>query len=138
MNINAEKMLSHIDRIAGEQMPITADIFLTNYCNNKCKYCTYGRWKLERDAKAMTYEEFIKYADRLQKLGVQGFILTGGGEPTICPDFTRITKWLEDKGIHYGVNTNLNELELIKPDYLKVSLDGYDEESYERSRGVRQ
>lgn len=25
----------------------------------------------------------------------------------------------------------------IKPDYLKVSLDGYDEDSYERSRGVR-
>jgi len=29
-NITGEKMLSHIDRIAGEKKPITADIFLTN------------------------------------------------------------------------------------------------------------
>ena len=35
-NITGEKMLSHIDRIAGEKKPITADIFLTNYCNNSC------------------------------------------------------------------------------------------------------
>ena len=42
-NITGEKMLSHIDRIAGEKKPITADIFLTNYCNNRCPYCTYGR-----------------------------------------------------------------------------------------------
>mgnify|MGYP000441276424 CR=1 FL=1 len=32
-NITGEKMLSHIDRIVGEKKPITADMFLTNYCN---------------------------------------------------------------------------------------------------------
>ena len=51
-NITGEKMLSHIDRIAGEKKPITADIFLTNYCNNRCPYCTYGRWELDAGAQA--------------------------------------------------------------------------------------
>lgn len=51
-NITGEKMLSHIDRIAGEKKPITADIFLTNYCNNRCPYCTYGRWELDTGAQA--------------------------------------------------------------------------------------
>lgn len=137
MNITDDKMFSHIDRVVGEHKPITADIFLTNYCNNKCSYCTYGRWKLPNKTKAMTYEEFITYATRLREIGVKGFILTGGGEPTICPDFQKITSWLEQQGLHYGINTNFNNHIYFKPDYLKVSLDGYDEDSYERSRGVR-
>lgn len=135
--ITGDKMLSHLDRVAGERLPITADIFLTNYCNNNCPYCTYRRWELGRDAHAMSLGEFQKYAVRLLRLGVKGFILTGGGEPTVCPDFDRIAEWLEGGGVRYGVNTNFNTLHLVKPDYLKVSLDGWDEESYERSRGVR-
>lgn len=135
-NIAGDKMFGHIDRIAGDRRPITADIFLTNYCNNKCPYCTYGRWELDAGAYSMKYEEFITYAERLLDLGVQGFILTGGGEPTICKDFKKITEWLEMHDIHYGVNTNFNHLEYIRPDYLKVSLDGWDEKSYKTSRGV--
>ena len=95
-NITGEKMLSHIDRIAGEKKPITADIFLTNYCNNRCPYCTYGRWELNTGAQAMRYEDFITYAKRLAVMGVQGFILTGGGEPTINPDFEKIAGWLTE------------------------------------------
>lgn len=135
-NIAGDKMFGHIDRVAGDHRPITADIFLTNYCNNRCPYCTYRRWELDADAYSMKYEEFIAYAERLLNLGVQGIILTGGGEPTICKDFKMITDWLEMHGIHYGVNTNFNQLEYIRPDYLKVSLDGWDEKSYKASRGV--
>jgi MoaA/NifB/PqqE/SkfB family radical SAM enzyme len=135
-NIAGDKMLAHIGRILNDHRPITADIFLTNYCNNKCPYCTYGRWELDEAAYSMKYEEFVTYAERLIELGVKGFILTGGGEPTICKDFEKIAGWLERKGIHYGVNTNFNEYVKIKPDYLKISLDGWDEESYKKSRGV--
>lgn len=136
-NIAGDKMFSHIGRALNDQRPITADIFLTNFCNNKCPYCTYGRWELDADAYYMRYEEFTAYAERLMSLGVEGFILTGGGEPTVNPDFMKITGWLEKQSIHYGINTNFNELKYIKPDYLKVSLDGWDEESYEKKRGVR-
>lgn len=135
--ITGEKMLSHIDRIVGDQRPITADIFLTNYCNNACPYCTYKRWELDGGAYSMKYDEFVQYAERLVDLGVQGFILTGGGEPTVCKDFKKITAWMENHSIHYGINTNFNKLAFIKPDYLKVSLDGWDEDSYELHRGVR-
>lgn len=136
-NIAGDKMFSHIERVLNDQRPITADIFLTNYCNNKCPYCTYGRWELDAQAYSMKYEEFITYAERLRSLGVEGFILTGGGEPTVNPDFMMIAEWMEREGIHYGINTNFNRLVYIKPDYLKVSLDGWDEESYEKRRGVR-
>lgn len=135
--IAGDKMLSHISRVAGDFRPITADIFLNNYCNNACPYCTYKRWELDAGAYSMRFSEFAMYAERLQKLGVQGFILTGGGEPTISKDFAAITSWLELKGLKYGINTNFNKLVYIRPEYLKVSLDGWDEDSYEKRRGVR-
>ena len=135
-NITGEKMLSHIDRIVGEKKPITADIFITNYCNNRCPYCTYGRWELDTGTQAMRYEDFIIYAKRLAAMGVQGFILTGGGEPTINPDFEKIAGWLTENNFQWGMNTNFNKLVKVKPNYLKVSLDAYSNESYEQLRGV--
>lgn len=136
-NITANKLLQYPERIAGDFRPITADIFLTNYCNNKCSWCTYNRWELDPASIGMKFEDFKRYVDRLISMGVQGVILTGGGEPTINKDFDLITDYLEALGIHYGINTNLNRLRLFKPDYLKVSLDGYDEDSYELVRNVR-
>lgn len=136
-NLSANKMLSHLDRIVGKHRPITADIFLNNFCNNRCPYCVYHRWELDADAYGMTVEDFKRYAARLIAFGVEGFILTGGGEPTINKDFDKICEFLEENGIHYGVNSNFNVLKYIRPDYLKVSLDGWDEDSYEQCRGVR-
>ena len=94
--INSGKILKYIERINESHEPITADIFLNNFCNNKCSYCTYGRWELSNNAYSMLFDDFIRYAVRLRELGVQGFILTGGGEPTIAKDFDNITEWLEE------------------------------------------
>ena len=135
MAIDSLKLIRHIERFT-EQTPITADVFLTNFCNNKCPYCTYHRWSLDPGARYMAYEDFVKYSTRLFELGVKGIILTGGGEPTINPDFDQITKWLENNGIRYGINTNFNVFKDFSPTYLKVSLDGYDEQSYKLKRGV--
>jgi MoaA/NifB/PqqE/SkfB family radical SAM enzyme len=136
-NITANKLLQYPERIAGDFRPITADVFLTNFCNNRCSWCTYNRWEHDPAANYMQFDDFRIYADKLISLGVQGIILTGGGEPTINKDFDRITEYLEKQGIHYGVNSNFNKARYFKPDYLKVSLDGYDEDSYEKVRNVR-
>lgn len=135
-NIIENKLLYNPEYITNGK-PLTADIFLTNFCNNKCPYCTYARYD-ERRGKGefLSFEDFVKYAKRLLDLGVKGFILTGGGEPTINPDFDKITKWLEDNGVKYGINTNFNKLKYIKPAYLKVSLDAWDNDSYKAKRGV--
>lgn len=135
-NITNNKLLNYLDRLNGDYRPITADVFITNFCNNLCPYCTYRRWELDSEAISMSFEDFKKYIDILISLGVQGIILTGGGEPTLNKDFNKITKYLEENNIHYGINTNFNELRFFNPDYLKVSLDGYDEESYKKLRGV--
>ena len=136
VGITSNKILKHLDRAYGNKAPITADIFLDNYCNNKCDYCTYARWELDKEARYMKFEDFKRYADRLIELGVLGFILTGGGEPSISKDFEKIITWLDDNELKWGINTNFNKYFFGKPQYLKVSLDAYSEESYMNLRGV--
>ena len=133
-NISGGKMIFNCASIAN-RTPITADIFLNDYCNNKCPYCTYARYG-DRNGEYMRFEDFKKYVDILRAAGVRGFILTGGGEPTISRDFDKIVAWLEANGIDYGINTNFNVFKAIKPKYLKVSLDAHDGESYKAKRGV--
>lgn len=132
--ISNNKLIYNIENIMSRK-PITADIFLNSACNNKCPYCTYARYK-ERSSTYMTFEAFMNNITILLANGVKGVILTGGGEPTISPDFDKITKYLEQKSIPYGINTNFNVYKAISPNYLKISLDGYDRESYQKARGV--
>ena len=134
MAIGAFKLLNNLDAIR-DKTPITADIFLTNFCNNNCGYCTYKRWKLHNPHE-VSFDEFKKYADRLINLGVKGIILTGGGEPTLNKDFNRITAYLETNKIPYGINTNFNVFKKFNPTYLKVSLDAWDSATYKKIRGV--
>lgn len=131
--IRANKLCNYMDRVFGPKIPITADVFLTDLCNNKCAYCRYDHVGRVR---SITFAEFKEYAFWLRTLGVKGIILTGGGEPTCNPDFDKICAWLEKRGIPYGVNTNMNILKLIKPNFLKVSLDTGDRETYKALRGV--
>lgn len=133
--ISNNKMIYNLKNIV-ENKPITADLFLTNFCNNNCQYCTYKRWNLPTGNKYVTFNEFVRNVNILEGMGVTGFILTGGGEPTVNPDFDKITHWLESENINYGINTNFNLIKYIKPIYLKISLDGYDELSYKSARGV--
>lgn len=135
MAIDSFKLIRNLSRFETHK-PITADMFITNYCNNKCPYCTYRRWELEPGARYMKFENFVTYTNKLISLGVKGIILTGGGEPTINPDFDKITEYLERNNINYGINTNFCQYRFFKPNYLKVSLDGYDRESYIKKRGV--
>ncbi len=135
--INNAKILAYMDRIVGSKAPITADIFLTTICNNACSYCTYKRQGGEISPQEyISFENFKFYISILLGLGVKGIILTGGGEPSLNPDFEKITNWLEENNIPYGINTNFNIFKYCNPNYLKISLDGYDEKSYFEMRGV--
>ena len=134
--ITGNKILAHLDRVLNDQRPITADVFLDNYCNNNCPYCAYKRWELDDGARYMTFDDFVRYAMRLRELGVLGIILSGGGEPSISKDFDSIIRWMDNKSSKWGINTNFNRYFEGNPEYVKVSLDAWDEDSYKKHRGV--
>jgi len=130
--IDSNKLSGFIERVEGDFRPVTADIFLTDFCNNSCGYCRYNH----KTGKYIHFEDFVALTAKLQEIGVKGFILTGGGEPTINPDFEKICSHLEQKGIPYGINTNFNFLRYIAPVFLKVSIDEGTPEGYFKTRGV--
>lgn len=47
--IRGNKLSNFIERVTETQKPITADIFLTDLCNNKCKYCRYTHSSKENE-----------------------------------------------------------------------------------------
>lgn len=115
--IDANKLKYYEDRIKGDRVPITADIILNNFCNYSCDYCRYKHGK-----EYMSYKVFEMVVSRLIELGIRGFILTGGGEPTLNPDFDKIVTYLEDNELPYGVNTNFSVYKDMEPTWLKVSM----------------
>ena len=133
-----KKFWLHAGRLYGRREPITADFFLTTVCNNKCRYCNYARLDgLPASGKFADKQCLFQWFNRARELGVLGIILTGGGEPTLHPDFEEITSWLESCGIPYGVNSNWSYKSFrIRPRYLKVSLDSWDAAAYLAKRGV--
>ena len=133
-NISSDKLMYHLEHVVNK-LPITCNWFLNDVCNNKCTYCNFAR-HMGREGHNISYDDFVRYADRLKELGVKGIILEGGGEPTICPDFERMTQYLDSIGMPYIILTNFNEYREVKPEVLRVSLDAWDEESYKAKRGV--
>lgn len=134
--ITTDKALGYPERLTADRRPVTADLFLTRRCNNNCSYCTYTR-HMRRSGDDMSPETFDRVAERLMELGVQGVILTGGGDPTCSGCFDHACEWMDDAGLRYGINTNFNLYKECRPAYLKVSLDGWSEDSYGAARGVR-
>lgn len=130
--IRGNKLGQYLERCEKMDRPITAEIFLTDYCNLKCGYCRYAN----ESGKYMRFNDFVAYATKLVQMGVRGFILTGGGEPTINPEFGKIAEWLERNEIPYGVNTNLVREVFCHPNFIKVSIDAGDRERYKAIRGA--
>lgn len=130
--IRGNKLENFADRVVLDNKPITADVFLTDFCNNKCEYCRYSN----STGGYMSYVDFKTCLSALKKNGVVGVILTGGGEPTINPDFDKITTLLSQTKTPFGINTNLNKSIPAGANFVKVSLDCGNAETYKKIRRV--
>jgi MoaA/NifB/PqqE/SkfB family radical SAM enzyme len=149
------KLMYHIDRISQirdgkHPAPVNVEIDLSNRCNLGCAGChfahTHTRGPLAHSAKPanmqdvgdlMTYSMALKIIDELAGFGVRSITWTGGGEPTLHPDFDAIVYQAAVAGIPQGIYTNgtqidANRAELLKQSmtFVYVSLDRADKESY--------
>lgn len=123
--INKDKLMMYYDRFKDGIKPITAEMIMTNFCNYDCSYCRYKHGK-----GYFKFDDFTKAVKELERCGVKGFILTGGGEPFLNPDIERILNWLDDNNIKYGVNTNLTNLYKCGAEWIKTSIhENYDVEN---------
>ena len=105
---NTTKLLKHLDKLKNIQdgkppSPVMAHISLINACNLTCSFCCFAN----RDMKDRLSIDKVKQAlDSFAKIGVTGVEFTGGGEPTLHPDFEEIALYARSIGLSLGVCTN--------------------------------
>jgi MoaA/NifB/PqqE/SkfB family radical SAM enzyme len=146
------KLLKHLDRIemlknGGAPPPINVEIDLSNRCSLGCEGChfahTHTRGPLAGSPKPGGYINTgdlmdVRLAksilDQLQVADVRSVTWTGGGEPTLHPQFDEIIKHCQ---IPQGIYTNGAHISEARAEILKnrmtwvyVSLDYADDRQY--------
>ncbi|MBN2781754.1 MAG: radical SAM protein [Campylobacterales bacterium] len=129
--------------------PIHIRIKPTNVCNHNCWYCAYkvdnlqlGQDMVEKDF--IPEDKMIEILDDCKDMGVKAITFSGGGEPFTYRFFKQtIQKLIEDK-IAFASLTNgsrlngeIAQLFALNATWLRVSIDGYNDESYAKARSVK-
>lgn len=120
---NHVKLLKHLDKLkliqdGNPPSPVMVHISLINACNLTCSFCCFANRDL---TDRLSTARVKKALDSFRKLGVTGVEFTGGGEPTLHPDFHEIAEYAYNLGFKLGVCTNGKNIGTkIKKDTLKL------------------
>lgn len=128
--------------------PVHVRIKPTNVCNHNCSYCAYknpslqlGQDMVMRDH--IPKDKMIEIINDLKDMKVEAVTFSGGGEPLCYPFIKETLEKLFKAKIKVGMLTNgsllkgeVAKLLSKKATWVRVSMDGWDNESYKRFRGV--
>lgn len=161
--ISPSKVFAHVDRLSawkhGEKpAPVTVEIDLSNACSLACQSCHFahthvaGPWASKRRDLPDGYQVTGKFADwttltraldDMAYEGVQAVVWSGGGEPTLHPEFEAFVFRAERAGLQQGLYTlgghidgSLGEFLRSRLSWAVVSLDAPDGSSYAAEKGV--
>lgn len=114
----------------------SALIDISYNCNAKCPFCL--RQHLETSLSGlMTPEAFHKILDELRKTpSIRTIVLAAAGEPLMNPHFGKYVSALKNEGYQIHCITNMALAhhfmdDLLKCDHILLSIEGWDQESYE-------
>ncbi|MBA3064933.1 radical SAM protein [bacterium] len=128
--------------------PLHIRIKPTNVCNHNCSYCAYRAPNLQlgKDMVLRDYipkEKMTEIIEDIIEMGVKAVIFSGGGEPFCYPFLLETVKKLSSSSVKFAALTNGSKLEGEIAEYfarygtwLRISVDGWDNESYSSYRGV--
>ena len=129
--------------------PVHVRIKPMNPCDHDCWYCAYHDENLQL-GNLMEYkdrlprEKMMEIADDLAEMGVKAVTFSGGGEPLIYPHIAEAVNRLGKSGIKLATLTNGSHLHEDIAEafarygtWVRVSIDGWDAESYAKIRKVK-
>lgn len=127
--------------------PIYIRIKPTNYCNQKCYYCSYGDSELGlRDSvkrqDQIPWGKMQEIISDMDDMGVKAVTFSGGGEPLVYPYIVKAMQEILESGIDLSIITNGQLLAgeraevLVKAKWVRISLDSINTETYARVRQV--
>lgn len=145
------KFQDHLKALAEKRVlaPVHIRIKPTNACNHRCWFCAYRADNLElgqdmssRDS--IPRKKMLEIVDDIVAMGVKAVTFSGGGEPLIYRHIVETVNRLGRGGVKVAALTNGAFLKGPVADafarygtWVRVSLDGWDDASLSRFRGVR-
>jgi MoaA/NifB/PqqE/SkfB family radical SAM enzyme len=143
-----KEKLDSLPRVTNEiKPPIHVRIKPTNACNHNCWYCAYraehmqlGQDMVMRDL--IPRDKMMEIVEDFSEMGVQAVTFSGGGEPLVYPHLIETVKKLIESNISFATLTNgarlsgeIAELFARNGTWVRISMDGWDDESYTKYRG---
>lgn len=128
--------------------PIHVRVKPTNACNHACRYCAYRADGLQlgkdmRVGDMIPKDKMFEIVDDFCAMGVKAVTFSGGGEPFCYPYLAETAGRLADGGLAIASLTNGGRLTgeaaavfAHRGTWVRVSMDGWDGDSYARYRGV--
>lgn len=112
-----------------------------NYCNLRCPLCPTGMGELGREQSMMSFDQFKRYLDPHTPYLFE-VIMHNWGESMINKDIFRMIKYAQAQNIGTNLSSNLvtttsEDIDNLLDsglEYLVISLDGVDQESYVKYR----
>ena len=144
-----EKLDSLPREVLDIQPPIQIRIKPTNVCNHNCWYCAYRSegQQLGQDMNVKDFiprEKMMEILDDIIEMGVKAVTFSGGGEPFCYPYILDSVKILADSPVKFASLTNgarvfgeVAEIFAHHATWLRVSMDGWDDDSYHEYRSCR-
>lgn len=159
----ATKVFDHMDRLQAWQRgeptsPVSLEIDLTARCSLGCQSChqahthTRGPWAnrlrvlpqgFESVGDVVDTSRLLFWLPQAKQAGVQALVWTGGGEPTLHPQWEPIVAHAHQLGFSQGMYTLGGHLDAGAARFLAerltwvvVSLDCADAETYAAEKGV--
>ena len=129
--------------------PIHIRIKPTNVCNHNCRYCAYrsDALQLGKDMKirdTIPKEKMTEIAEDIVEMGVKAVTFSGGGEPFCYPYLYETAIYFAENNISFASLTNgsrlTGEVAEVFAHYgtwVRISMDGWDDDSYRQYRGVK-
>lgn len=140
-----EKMFLHADRLAVWQsgclpLPVTVELDVTNLCNHSCPGCSFS-YLVNVRKDSIPLERSREIVDELGTLGVKALTFSGGGEPLVYGQENVLALMRQARRHHMDVALITNGSLLRSEEFLnlctwvRISLDGYDAETFARFHG---
>ena len=121
--------------------PVTVDIEPSYACNHGCIWCAYKNLHSKKYIPLSQIDSILGFCIEKE---VKWIIISGGGEPTMHPDFIHIINKIEASKLNYTLYTNGSKLSQLAGQfsthckYIRVSLDACTAPTYSKVHGVKQ
>lgn len=125
--------------------PVHVQLILSDLCNQDCHFCAFrdssrglfAEGGNHNPNRRIAFEKVIEILDDCAEMGVKAIELTGGGEPTIHPQFAQVIEAINARGMQWGIVTNgVRMQDLSSAAWVRVSIDAATAETYAKVRRV--